>query len=46
MAQTYESMTSIEDTLLAFVKVIEDRKYKEPAKSKYKKMISAKFSST
>lgn len=46
MAQTYETMSSIEDTLLSFVKVIEDRKYREPSSSKAKKMISAKFSST
>ena len=46
MAQTYESMSSIEDTLLSFVKVIEDRKYKEAPSSKFKKMVSAKFSSS
>ena len=40
MAQTYETMSSIEDTLLSFVQVIENKKYTEPETSRVKKIIN------
>ena len=45
MAQKYETMESIENTLLAFVKVAEKRKYKTPESSNVKKIVSKKISS-